>query len=109
MTNLDPRTPVFVGASEMVHRAGAGFTPSSADGEPDEILAPHARVISQMEIDRNLTTMSHHFAIVESAIRHHHGRSVAEHRAALGELWGSFAATAVEAPAAWDQRGLQGD
>src|SRR5205814_2186739 len=83
--------------------------PASADGEPDEVLAPHARVISQMEIDRNLTTMSHHFAIVESAIRHHNGRSVAEHRAALADLWGFFAATAVEAPAAWDQRGLQGD
>jgi acetyl-CoA C-acetyltransferase len=83
--------------------------PPSADGEPDEVLAPHARVISQMEIERNLTTMAHHFAIVESAIRHHHKRSVEEHRAVLAELWGAFAATAASAPASWDQRGLQGD
>ena len=83
--------------------------PAGADGAPDEVLAPHARVISRMEVDRNLTTMAHHFAIVESAIRHHHRRSVEEHRAALAELWGSFAAIAVDAPAAWDHRGLQGD
>lgn len=83
--------------------------PPSAEGSPDEVLAPHTLVISRMEIERNLTTMAHHFAIVESAIRHHQGRSVAEHRDALAELWGSFAATAVAAPAAWDQRGLQGD
>ena len=83
--------------------------PPITAGEPDDVLAPNAMVISRMEIDRNLTTMAHHFAIVESAIRHYHRRSVVEHRSALAELWGAFAATAVDAPAAWDQRGLHGD
>ena len=80
--------------------------PAAAFGEPDEVITPAEPVITAIEIERNLTTAAHQYAIIESAIRHDLGRSVAEHQRALGELWGSAARVAVDAPAAWDRRGL---
>lgn len=80
--------------------------PPLASGEPDEVIAPTEPVISQIEIERNLTTAAHQYAIIESAVRHRLGRSIDEHQRALGELWARFARIAVDAPAAWDARGL---
>jgi acetyl-CoA C-acetyltransferase len=77
--------------------------------EPDELVEPTDMIISTIEIERNLTTAAHQYAIIESALRHHLGRSVDEHQRWLGELWGAFARIAAEAPAGWDQRGLGPD
>ena len=84
--------------------------PSTAtEGEPDEVLTPDEMIISSVEIERDLTTAAHQYAIIESALRHHDGRSVDAHRAFLGELWGRFAAIAAATPSAWDRRGLSPD
>ncbi|MEY4131403.1 MAG: hypothetical protein RLZZ31_1527 [Actinomycetota bacterium] len=77
-----------------------------AQTEPDEILTPAEQVITQIEIERNLTTAAHQYAIIESAIRHRQKRSPEAHQLFLGEFWEGFAAVAKSAPAAWDQRGL---
>ena len=77
--------------------------------EPDELVEPTDMIISPVEIERNLTTAAHQYAIVESALRHQLGRSVDEHQRWLGELWAGFARIAAEAPAGWDQRGLGPD
>lgn len=77
--------------------------------EPDEQVHPHEMVISTIEIERNLTTAAHQYAVIESALRHELGRSVDEHQRWLGELWAGFARIAAEAPAGWDQRALGAD
>jgi len=77
--------------------------------EPDELIEPTEMIISTIEIERNLTTAAHQYAIVESALRHELGRSVEDHQRSLGELWASFARIAAEAPAGWDQRDLGPD
>ena len=92
-------------------KGGAAVPDPPADslGEPDEVITPSESVITQIEIERNLTTAAHQYAIIESAIRHDLGRTVDEHQRALGELWGRAATIAVDAPAAWDRRGLAAD
>ncbi len=77
--------------------------------EPDELLQPAEMIISPVEIERNLTTAAHQYAIIESALRHHLGRTVAEHQRVLGALWARFAAVAAEAPAGWDRRCMGSD
>ena len=92
----------------------AGIAPPEAPvlacgAEPDEVIAPREMVISQIEIDRNLTTAAHQYAIIESALRHHLGRSIGAHQRELGELWERFAEIAAEAPAGWDTRAMKSD
>ena len=77
--------------------------------EPDEVITPHEMVISQIEIDRNLTTAAHQYAIIESALRHQLGRSTGAHQRALGELWERFAEIAAQAPAGWDARAMKSE
>ena len=77
--------------------------------DPDEVIAPKEMVISQIEIDRNLTTAAHQYAIIESALRHQLGRSTGAHQRALGDLWARFAEIAANAPAGWDARALSSD
>ena len=77
--------------------------------EPDEVDAPKEIPVTPLEIERNLTTAAHQYAIIESARRHRMGHSVEEHRRHLGELWSGFARVAAGAPAGWDQRSLGPD
>ncbi|MEX1217164.1 MAG: hypothetical protein WEA11_01435 [Acidimicrobiales bacterium] len=77
--------------------------------EPDEVLTPNEMVISQVEIERNLTTAAHQYAIIESSLRNHLGRSNGAHQRELGALWERFAAIAAAAPAAWDHRAMKAE
>ena len=93
-------------------RAGAEVpaAPTAAiDSVPDETIEPDGMVIAQIEIERNLTTAAHQYAIIESAIRSLHGRSVGAHQRELGALWERFARIAASAPAGWDRRALGAD
>ena len=96
-----------------VHAAKTGTTvpepPDHALGEPDEVLLPAEMVISAIEIERNLTTAAHQYAIIESGLRHHLGRSVGDHQQALGNLWEGFAAVAAQAPGAWNQQAMSAE
>lgn len=83
--------------------------PELATGEPDEVVSPADPVVTPLEIERNLTTAAHQYAIIESALRHELGRDVATHQRELGALWARFASIAVDAPVAWDRRGLDAD
>ena len=82
---------------------------AARSSEPDEVIAPKEMVISQIEIERNLTTAAHQYAIIESALRHHLGRSNRAHQRELGDLWARFAQIAAHAPAGWDDRALTSD
>jgi acetyl-CoA C-acetyltransferase len=96
-----------------VHAAKSGGVvpdpPADALGEPDEVITPAEMVISAIEIERNLTTAAHQYAIIESAFRHGLGRSVDEHQHALGILWEGFAAEAAQAPGAWNQQAMSAE
>ena len=81
----------------------------ACSSEPDEVIAPKEMVISQIEIDRNLTTAAHQYAIIESSLRHHLGRSNRAHQRELGNLWARFAEIAAHAPAGWDDRAMTSD
>lgn len=83
--------------------------PEANTSEPDEVITPKEMVISQIEIERNLTTAAHQYAIIESALRHHLGRSTGAHQRELGELWARFAEIAAEAPAGWDARAMKAE
>ena len=78
-------------------------------GEPDEVIVPKEMVISPIEIERNLTTAAHQYAIIESALRHHLGRSIGAHQRELGALWARFAQIAADAPASWDTRSMNAE
>jgi acetyl-CoA C-acetyltransferase len=96
-----------------VHAAKSGGAvpdpPFASLGEPDEVIAPAEMVISTIEIERNLTTAAHQYAIIESALRHRLGRSIDAHQAALGSLWEGFAAVAAQAPGAWNQQAMRAE
>ncbi len=96
-----------------VHAAKTGSVvpdpPSDAIGEPDEVISPAEMVISAIEIERNLTTAAHQYAIIESGLRHCLGRSIDEHQRALGNLWEGFAAVAAQAPGAWNQQAMRAE
>jgi acetyl-CoA C-acetyltransferase len=77
--------------------------------EPDQVDAPGELPVTPLEIERNLTTAAHQYAIIESALRHAMGHSVEEHRRHLGALWSRFAGIAAQAPAGWDRRRLGPD
>jgi acetyl-CoA C-acetyltransferase len=98
--------------SGVVAGKSGGSVPAPPDlamGEPDEVIAPAEMVISAIEIERNLTTAAHQYAIIESALRHRLGRSIDEHQASLGSLWSRFAAVAAQAPAAWNSDAMDAD
>jgi len=93
-------------------RAGVDVPAAPAvavDSTPDELIEPDGMVIAQVEIERNLTTAAHQYAIIESAIRSLHDRSVGTHQRVLGELWARFARIAAAAPAGWDRRALDAE
>jgi acetyl-CoA C-acetyltransferase len=96
-----------------VHAAKSGGVipdpPSAAIGEPDEVISPAEMVISAIEIERNLTTAAHQYAVIESGLRHCLGRSIDEHQRALGNLWEGFAAVAAQAPGAWNQQAMRSE
>lgn len=81
--------------------------PEAATGsEPDEVLDYTDLPLAPVEIDRNLITAAHQYAIIESAFRHHTGASIHEHQRRLGELWERMASVAVRSPHAWNRQGM---
>lgn len=85
--------------------APAPVPPESATGEPDEVIEPAVLPIATVEIERNLTTAAHQYAILDSAHRHHHGLTAAERQQQLGALWERMAAVAVGSTTAWNPSG----
>jgi acetyl-CoA C-acetyltransferase len=73
------------------------------DGVPDETLAPDGDILLPVEIERDLATPAHQYAVMENALRHVDGLSDRAHRERLGKLWASFASVAADQPDAWDR------
>jgi acetyl-CoA C-acetyltransferase len=73
---------------------------------PDVHLQPAAEIMGRLEIETGLVTPTIQYALIDNALRFHEKRSLAEHRAELGALWGDFNRVAVENPDAWNRKPL---
>lgn len=93
--------------------ARGGITLDDRDpstGEPDELLlVPVEEILSRAEIERDLATPVHQYALIESAIAHAAGRSPVEQHARVAELWARFATVAAANEEAWDRTGYDAD
>ncbi|MDX2169389.1 MAG: acetyl-CoA acetyltransferase, partial [Deltaproteobacteria bacterium] len=73
------------------------------DVEPDETLRPAREIWGPLEESLGLLMPVTQFAMIENALRHAAGTSVAAHRAELARLWADFSRVAAANPAAWDR------
>lgn len=73
------------------------------DIEPTERFQDDVAMSTEAEHARGLEAPINFYPIFESAIRADRGRTVAEHRAVLGELWAGFNEVAVANPHAWNR------
>jgi acetyl-CoA C-acetyltransferase len=68
---------------------------------PDAVLAPHEDILHPLELERGIVLPVAQYAMMESALRHADGTTLAAHRSALGELWASYNRVAASNPVAW--------
>lgn len=100
---------VVVGAENrhragVAKRAGVELPRTETPGlPPDELMKPHDEFMTRPEIERKLTVPAHQYAVIESTLRAHAGRTPAEHSAHLGRLWHAFAEVAAGYEHAWDR------
>ena len=88
-----------------LQRAGAVVPVTVQEGvAPGLHLQPASEIMGRFEIELGLITPTIQYALIDNALRFHEGRSIAEHRAELGALWGDFNRVAVENPDAWDRK-----
>jgi acetyl-CoA C-acetyltransferase len=101
---------VLIAGGEAKYRAlraqvAGGEAPSTPQlgVEPDEILRPAREIWGPLEESLGLLMPVTQFAMIENALRHAEGTSVAAHRAELARLWADFSAVATGNPEAWDR------
>ena len=92
-------------------RRGASFeTTAIQGGQPDRIFGNVEQPLwGNPDIEGGVTSPAITFALFESAIRHHRGESVEEHRRRISELWAGLASVAAGNPGAWNQDGLDAE
>jgi len=73
------------------------------DSEPDELWLSDGDILANVEIERDLATPAHQYAVIESALRHADGLTASAQRERLGSLGASFAAVAAADASAWDR------
>jgi acetyl-CoA C-acetyltransferase len=71
--------------------------------EPDLVLGSPLDMWSELEASLELRQPIEVYPLFEQALRARLGRSDAEHRARLGELWSRFSQVAATNPDAWDR------
>jgi acetyl-CoA C-acetyltransferase len=80
--------------------------------EPEDAAAPDVHLTSpdpfcaDLEGQRGIQSPIEYFAIIESALRHHQGLGVEEHRDRLAALYAGFSRVAAENPHAWRREPL---
>jgi acetyl-CoA C-acetyltransferase len=70
---------------------------------PDEVLQPHAEILSPLEREVGLQMPVTQYAILESALRFAEQQTLAAHRDALAALQARASAVAAANPDAWDR------
>jgi acetyl-CoA C-acetyltransferase len=69
---------------------------------PDELLTPDAGGVQALEGEHGLQMPVTQYAIIENALRHAEGMSLADHRRTVAELWAAFSTVAASNPMAWN-------
>ncbi len=88
-----------------LQRAGAPASVTEQTGvSPGLHLQPASEIMGRFEIELGLITPTIQYAMIDNALRFQEGRSIAEHRAELGALWGDFNRVAALNPDAWDRK-----
>jgi acetyl-CoA C-acetyltransferase len=88
----------------QAQRQGALLHETEAPGAPDRKVAEDKAIFHDAELARGFNSASDVFAVIESAIRHARGESLAAHAARIAELWAGFSAVASGNPHAWIRR-----
>jgi len=73
---------------------------------PDEAMEPEAELYHESEVAALGHMPVGYYAIIESAIRAHHGRGMEQHRDELARLYSEFSAVAAANPYAWKRQRL---
>ncbi|MGH0030950.1 MAG: acetyl-CoA acetyltransferase [Myxococcota bacterium] len=100
------RIALVVGAENgrtvgQAQRQGVELVESEAPGAPDRQIAPDLPIFHDAELARGMNSASDIFAVIDSAIRHARGESLAEQTRRVSRLWAGFNAVARDNPDAW--------
>ena len=90
--------------ARMAGKAGIDAPETAQDDSvrPGTRLEPDDDLLHDLEIHRGLALPAAQYAVMDSALRADEGLTMAEHRAALAELWAGFGRVAAGNPWAWD-------
>jgi acetyl-CoA C-acetyltransferase len=80
--------------------------PRYADLEPARTLGSDVPMSHPAELARGLVLPAQFYPLFEQALRHRAGRDVAEHMAAVSELWSRFSQVAASNPHAWVRKAM---
>jgi acetyl-CoA C-acetyltransferase len=103
---------VLLGGAECMHssRRARREPAIELDWYDPSTAAPTAAVLGDTRPGTNATEDSHGlslpvtmYPLIESAIRAHSGRSIADHQVAVSEFWATFAAVSATNPHAWSR------
>jgi acetyl-CoA C-acetyltransferase len=76
---------------------------------PEVRLGSSDPICSDLETKRGFGSAADYFAVIDSALRHHEGKSVEEHRDELAHLYSGFSEIAARNPHAWRAEPLSAD
>jgi acetyl-CoA C-acetyltransferase len=76
----------------------------TGDAPPDEVLRPHGDILSAAELEAGLAMPVQQYAVIENALRHAEGQSIAAHRDEVAELWAAMSRVAADNPHAWSRQ-----
>lgn len=84
----------------------AGLEPALREdiGPPDVKLAAAEELLHEAELAAGLRMPVGQYAIIDSAFRARHGRSLADHRGEIGRIYSRFSAIAEANPHAWNHK-----
>jgi acetyl-CoA C-acetyltransferase len=91
--------------AQRAQQAGvpAPLTRQAAGVAPDELLRPHAEILSPLEIEVGLQMPVTQYAVIENALRFAEKQGVGAHRDAVAALQARASAVAAANPDAWDR------
>jgi len=88
--------------ASLFERAGGEAPISDRPGEtPDEVWRPASEILAPIELASHLGMPVRQYAVIENALRHAEGRSLAVHRNEVASLWSEMSRVAAENPDAW--------
>lgn len=77
--------------------------------EPDSVLKPEREIWNAIEADFGLMMPVSQYAIMETALRHAEGLSIAAHRREVAQVWADFSRVGAANPDAWNCDGASAD